>query len=227
MNSNGVCTFCGKTFSKTAMKNHLDSCEQMKASSETAEKLKSKKARLLHLVVEGRYSPEYWIHVEAREDATLKDLDDFLRQIWLECCGHLSVFTIEGEKYLCEVIEPPIFDFEHEKGMDAKIGDVLKPGMSFAHEYDFGTTTELKLRVASERKGERGSKRVRLMARNTPPPITCSVCGKTATQVCTQCIYDGTGWLCDECASNHKCGEEMLLPVVNSPRVGMCGYTGE
>jgi len=35
------------------------------------------------------------------------------------------------------------------------------------------------------------------------------------------------GWLCDECAPKHKCGEDMLLPVVNSPRVGKCGYTGD
>ena len=37
---------------------------------------------------------------------------------------------------------------------------------------------------------------------------------------------EGEGWVCDECAPKHKCGEDMLLPVVNSPRVGMCGYTG-
>lgn len=227
MVSSGVCSFCRKAISKAAMRNHLDLCEQSKASSETLGGLKAKKAKFLHLEVEGRYSPEYWIHLKVRADTTLKKLDDFLRGIWLECCGHLSAFTIEGERYVCEVIEHPLFYFEGEKGMDAKIGDVLKPGMSFSHEYDFGTTTELKLRVLSESMGERGSERVRLMARNIPPMITCSVCGKTATQVCTQCIYDGVGWLCDECARKHKCGEEMLLPVVNSPRVGMCGYTGE
>jgi len=26
---------------------------------------------------------------------------------------------------------------------------------------------------------------------------------------------------------DHERGEKMLLPVVNSPRVGMCGYTGQ
>ena len=25
---------------------------------------------------------------------------------------------------------------------------------------------------------------------------------------------------------NHDCGEEAILPVVNSPRMGVCGYTG-
>ena len=55
----------------------------------------------------------------------------------------------------------------------------------------------------------------------------CGVCGKPATQVCTECMWENTGWLCDECASKHDTDEEMFLPVVNSPRVGMCGYTGE
>jgi len=32
--------------------------------------------------------------------------------------------------------------------------------------------------------------------------------------------------VCEGCAGEHECGEEMLLPVVNSPRVGMCGYEG-
>ena len=27
-------------------------------------------------------------------------------------------------------------------------------------------------------------------------------------------------------AVGHECGQEMLLPVVNSPRVGVCGYVG-
>jgi hypothetical protein len=27
-------------------------------------------------------------------------------------------------------------------------------------------------------------------------------------------------------SEEHECGEEALLPVVNSPRMGMCGYTG-
>lgn len=34
------------------------------------------------------------------------------------------------------------------------------------------------------------------------------------------------GRLCDTCAESYECGEEMLLPVVNSPRVGMCAYDG-
>ena len=31
--------------------------------------------------------------------ATLEELDHYLRTIWLECCGHLSQFTIGGMLY--------------------------------------------------------------------------------------------------------------------------------
>ena len=47
-----------------------------------------------------------------------------------------------------------------------------------------------------------------------------------ATNICCHCIYDGDGWLCDACLDKHECGEEMFLPVVNSPRVGVCAFEG-
>ncbi len=82
------------------------------------------------------------------------------------------------------------------------------------------------IKVISDREVEAKGKAIQVLARNTPPVILCEECGKPATNVCSQCIFDGKGWLCDDCAEEHECGEEMLLPVVNSPRVGMCAYTG-
>ncbi|MBI5416950.1 hypothetical protein HZA55_03240, partial [Candidatus Poribacteria bacterium] len=49
---------------------------------------------------------------------------------------------------------------------------------------------------------------------------------KQATKVCSECIYDDKGWVCDDHADTHECGEDMLLPVVNSPRIGVCAYSG-
>jgi hypothetical protein len=164
------------------------------------------------------------MHLLVRADASLMELDRFLRAIWLECCGHLSAFTIHGDRYASD----PIEDLD-EEDMDATIREVLSPGAEFLHEYDYGSTTELALKVVSEYTGRpsSGEAPVQLLARNEPPPLACGVCGRPATHVCTQCIDLGEGWLCDECAQDHECGEEMLLPVVNSPRVGICGYTGE
>ncbi|MBS3907145.1 MAG: hypothetical protein KGZ49_08940 [Syntrophaceae bacterium] len=220
--SKGKCSFCNATFSKAAITKHLKSCEQRKAVSETSsEKRKLQKTKGFHLVVEGRGLPEYWMHLSVPAKTTLEGLDGFLRDIWLECCGHLSAFTIEGTRYSIS----PMREYD-ERGMKVALGDVLGPGMKFYHEYDFGTTTELTLRVASELEGEAKSMSVQLLARNDPPSIACESCGKIAAQVCAECIWSGKGWLCDECARKHECSEEMLLPVVNSPRVGMCGYTG-
>src|SRR6266699_6043638 len=57
--------------------------------------------------------------------------------------------------------------------------------------------------------------------------VTVRSQGCSPTHICTQCIYKDKGYLCDTCARSHKCGEEMLLPLVNSPRAGVCGYTGQ
>jgi hypothetical protein len=171
------------------------------------------------------------MHLEVPADATLKGLDMFLRDIWLECCGHMSAFTIGETRYITGAgIDAMWVDMgfvpRGEESMDVTLGEVLHPGMKFYHEYDFGTTTELTLKVLSEREGRTRGKSARILGRNEPPLIPCESCGKAATQVCSECIWSGKGWLCDGCAGKHECGEEMLLPVVNSPRVGMCGYTG-
>ncbi|MBM3128940.1 MAG: plasmid pRiA4b ORF-3 family protein [Chloroflexi bacterium] len=214
--SQGKCNLCGKSFSKQAMTRHLDKCK--------TEHLAKGSARILQLQIEGRGASEYWLHVEAPANASLQTLDRFLRDIWLECCGHLSMFTIAGQVYDVAP-EPDPWSGRKPKGMSAKLGDVLAPGHKFTHEYDFGTTTELALKVVAERQG--ATKRIEILARNDPPMIPCAQCGKPAIQVCSMCIYEGPkAWLCDEHAEEHDCGEDYFLPVVNSPRVGMCGYTG-
>ncbi|MBI4745083.1 MAG: hypothetical protein HY786_00695 [Deltaproteobacteria bacterium] len=221
--SEGKCIFCSDTFSKAAMTRHLQSCKQRKAVIEALPvKGRTKSARIFHILVEGRYLPEYWMHIEAPANATLEDLDSFLRETWLECCGHLSAFRIGGVSYSA--------DTDNEFGdedIERVLGDVLSPGLKFYHEYDFGTTTELTLRVVSEREGVFKGKSVQLMARNNPPLIMCESCGKAAASIiCAECSWSGGGWLCDRCAKGHECGEDMFLPVVNSPRAGECGYVG-
>lgn len=220
--SRGTCNLCHATFSKAAMTKHVMACiQRTTVSTPSSGKRSPQKTPVIHLVLEGRHLPMYWMHLEIHADATLGQLDGFLRHTWLECCGHLSAFTIQGESYSSgpeEMID--------DEGMGITLREVLKPGTKFYHEYDFGTTTELTLKVVAEREGERRGKPIQLLARNDPPVIPCGECGKSATHVCSQCSYEAEGWLCDRCADEHKCGEEMFLPVVNSPRVGMCGYEG-
>jgi hypothetical protein len=188
------------------MGKHLTTCIPMHI-----EKSKDKKAKpFFHVVVKSPYTSLYWMHLKVSADADLGDLDSFLRDIWLECCGHMSAFSIEDE----------------ELDMDEIVEDIFKPGLKIRHEYDFGSTTELLISVIGEYKGPVKEK-IELLARNEPPQILCNECGKVpAVEICTECSWSGKGWLCKSCAKKHKCGEDMMLPVVNSPRTGVCGYTG-
>jgi hypothetical protein len=217
--STGKCRLCGQSFSKQAMTRHLSKC----LNKHVADKPWIRKPQhWLHLVIEG--GGPYWLHLEVRGSATLEELDGFLRDLWLECCGHLSAFRIEDKSYSIAPDDTGWADQE-EEDMQVPVERVLRPGMHAEYEYDFGTTTKLQIKVVGERTGAALAKeRVLLLARNEPPAIACGVCGAPATQVDTEQAWQGEGWLCDACAA--KADSEMLLPVVNSPRTGVCGYTG-
>jgi len=70
---------------------------------------------------------------------------------------------------------------------------------------------------------------ISLLARNGPPAEVCQECGQPAAWICLECAYEHNqpGMLCDAHADGHphdNYGEPM--PLVNSPRVGLCGYEG-
>jgi len=235
----GTCFLCGGTFARRGLTRHLATC---RAKHPSAADVPAE--RILHLIVEGKYQPDYYLHIEVPATATFGELDSFLRAIWLECCGHLSGFRLAGSSGAAM----PDFDLDAGEieamirqaaaGLFAtspdddnrlfgqQLGQRLQVGSTFEHDYDYGTTTELSLRVMADEQAVPRGAGVYLMARNNPPEIACAECGKPATEVCTECVWDGWGTLCDDCAAEHECGEEMLLPLVNSPRTGMCGYGG-
>jgi hypothetical protein len=217
--SDGKCLLCGETVSKRMIKKHLDKCRVI--SGECVAEDNDKSGKYYCFAVQGLHDPKYWIYMDIFVGSTLDALDGFLRDIWLECCGHLSAFEINGQ-YFSSSPDRSLGD----KSMNIRLEKILEVGTQFKYEYDFGSTTSLKLKVVSEYYGKKRKRSVKLLARNHQPDIQCSCCGKPATNVCCECIYDDTGWLCDDCAKEHECGEEMLLPVVNSPRVGVCAYAG-
>ncbi len=222
----GQCYLCRGRFSKRGMSRHLKSCTANHSAFASAVKVmtaeeKTKIQDCLHVRVEGRHLPEYWMHLEVPASATLYDLDLFLRDIWLECCGHLSLFTINGQGYSRE----PDDEF-YDKGMDVPLNRVVSAGEYFNYEYDFGSTTELTLRLVGKINKCSSGKKISILARNEHPQYRCSYCENIAVQICAECQWDSGGWLCEKCAEEHECDEDMLLPVVNSPRVGVCAYRG-
>lgn len=206
MISKGKCRVCNKDFSRSGMEKHLLSCVKNNGKEKV-------------FLIKAEAGP-FWVYLEIEAKKTLKQLDKFLRDLWLECCGHLSSFTINNQRY--NIYEEEL-DYD-EKDMNVKLNGVLKPGLKFDYEYDFGTTTELSLKCLKEKEGNKG---ITIIARNDPVDFKCEICGAEAKEVCTQCIWDGRGFVCRKCIKKHKCAEPYFLPVVNSPRMGMCGFTGE
>ena len=210
------------------MTKHLQSC--VKRQEAVGKESSAKRSKIYGLKVWAAYNPAYWLFLEAAESTKLEDLDDFLRKTWLECCGHLSAFTIQDVRYEVETGEPDFmaktFDEEESKTMDISLGSVLSSGMVFHYEYDFGSTTDLDLKVLWEREGRLNKKGVTVLSRNEPIGFKCAACGQPAESVCTECGDEKAASYCRACAAKHECSEEMLLPVVNSPRMGVCGYVG-
>jgi hypothetical protein len=177
--------------------------------------------------------PGYWLEIEMRSEATLDSLDRFLRHIWVECCGHLSQFSAGDVDYVSAGSDSGFtspFGGRTERSMSTRLRDVLRASDgTILYEYDFGSTTRLKLAVKGERTGRIGRQAVRLLARNTPLVWPCGECGEPAAFVCSYCRDDASHpFLCAKHAKRHPCERgEGLMPIVNSPRTGVCGYAME
>ena len=165
--------------------------------------------------------------------ATLKELDDYLRAIWLECCGHLSAFEIAGVSY--GNTSDPWGESVGPLMGAVKVSSVFRTGLEIAYEYDFGTTSELTIKVMAQRDGKPLTEHpILLMARNNFEQPPCMICGQPAAWLCLQCMYDSENEACQFCeehiyehmAENGHNDYGGPMPIVNSPRTGMCGYSG-
>jgi hypothetical protein len=115
--------------------------------------------------------------------------------------------------------------------MYRKIGQVLGENTELTHIYDFGSSTETAVKVVDVREGKPLSKHpIYLMARNDIPNIACDECGKPAQWLREDYEYHSGDWLTALCNDHVEkfSGENYGEPfkMVNSPRLGVCGYMG-
>lgn len=205
----GICSYCKTEITKNSRSiiNHVLNCTEVIESAN-----KNLKAFMI-ILIEDKYNPDYWLVIKAKSDLTMKKIDQFLRDIWVECCGHLSGFSYS----------------DSEIGMTRKLYDVFEKGYKIDYIYDYGSSTEITLSLIEEIE-DYNDKDIQILMRNKVIDYRCSYCGNTAVAICPYCVYEDDGFLCESCIENHKCvieeGEDIISPLVNSPRAGECGYCG-
>lgn len=206
--TSGVCTCCSNEIPKNSRSilSHLSNCHGRHVSKNPGA------TDYLLLLIQGKYAPQYWLVIKAKPDITMKRIDKFIRDIWVECCGHLSEFsdtysTIPKTRLLAQV-------FSEARKVD--------------YVYDFGSSTELSLSMIQTMQ-DVDEKEIQILFRNKEVAFECSSCSNKAVAICPYCVDEGEGFLCQSCIDKHKCvqdeGEDLLSPLVNSPRAGVCGYT--
>ena len=162
----GICAFCGAIVTKRGSYKHLDKCQKWQEALGAAAASSRSEETLWLLRVQDAYNKDYWLNLEMVGSASLEKLDYYLRAIWLECCGHLSEFTIGGWG-------------GQQIGKNRKADTVFEPGVVLRHLYDFGTTSETDIKVIGFREGKAIFKNsIALLARNQMPEVTCQECGK-------------------------------------------------
>jgi hypothetical protein len=216
--STGECAYCGAEIAKNGVSKHLSACSERQAILQKAERKKGASETLYHLrVQDATAAADFWLDLEMRGAKTLKDLDSYLRRIWLECCGHMSQFSVGGWQ-------------GEEISKSRKADDVFKHENELTHIYDFGTESVTLIKVVDSRQGKPTTTRpIALMARNLMPESKCIECKQPAIWLCMECLIEENKWgtWCDEHAEDHdhdNYGEP--VPLVNSPRLGLCGYDG-
>jgi hypothetical protein len=116
--------------------------------------------------------------------------------------------------------------------INQKVNKVFHKDLKLKYDFDFVSLTELELTVLDEYP-IRADKKIVLLSRNEPFEWMCDLCQKEpATQVCTvHQLTKEDSLFCDKCAEKHAetCSDfadHASLPVVNSPRMGICAYKG-
>lgn len=199
----GTCFLCHQIFTSRAIARHLNEyIDKVILTPKTTDKL----IEIFRIKLSA--GPLFWLYVDIPATASLENLDHFLRTTWLECCSHLSQFMVHGEGI---------------EDMSKSIHRMFTKGTLFSYQYDFGSTTELEGKVIAIYQGHLNEK-VHCLARNSMPTFHCNTCSRAAESICSICF----DCCCKKCRQKHGCRDnEVMLPVVNSPRMGICGYTGE
>jgi len=203
------CYYCNKELTEKTIKRHMKNCSEMERKIEELSAVDKKQRNQFIIAIKPKYNGnEYCIYLSIDENLSLIHIDQFMRDIWLECCGHLSAFKISGKFY-------------QDYSMNTKLKDILAVNEKFEYEYDFGSTTYLTLEVVDIIKVPASFSQIEIIARNHEVKHLCEICGTDAGYF----NYENDQWQCKKCIDKDS---DMIskFNYCNSPRDGVCCYEG-
>src|SRR6266849_5946883 len=158
--SKGICNFCKGEFEKAKMTQHLKYCKQRGA--ETAEEEEEEEFNVDELLE--TFPPESLNMLpknflsELKKFESIDDLVTYLKEK-LNSMPKRGVPHSQEEwneyraRYFQAQILEALLEMVEDRSLDALLEKVLKVGQKFSYEYDFGSSTDLTLKVLSEREG--------------------------------------------------------------------------
>ena len=136
----GKCYYCGKELTERTIKRHMKNCSEMKkVIEEKMENAKGIREQFLISIKDKKAPSKYCIYMSIDAGLHLEHLDKFIRDIWVECCDHLSAFYIDKKEYGS--------NSDGQYKMNFHLKDILSVNQKFEYKYDFDSTTCLVLEV--------------------------------------------------------------------------------
>ena len=135
------CLGCQKTLNTKGARTHLKSCI---ARAE----IRTSKPMLLVSATAGYDDTKtvYALYTLMPKNATLRDIDELLRETWLECCWHLSSFDSGGTHFVSDGFDTGLFDHD-DPSFDHHAAWAIPSGTEAEYQYDMGDSTDLTVRV--------------------------------------------------------------------------------
>ncbi|EFA77942.1 hypothetical protein PPL_08587 [Heterostelium album PN500] len=174
------------------------------------------------IVFGDRVATEYWMNVLIPCDTPVYEVEEFLKDIWLECCGHMT--TWEGLKNGVGEFKDIYGGNEEPDEKDVAISECVDLGGTVSMDYDMGTTTTVNLMFYEKINVKMDDPGIRVLIRNTINKPNCKECKKPNHPVhytCDDCDYSK---MCEECGDGEH-EEHSKTTISNSPRSGSCGYS--
>jgi hypothetical protein len=193
------CEYCHKKFGCRIIFDHYGECLKNLH--------KEKSGYFVRFFSHGIRGDVYFIYVCIGLNCKFSDIDEFLKKIWCECCGHMSEFNL----------------FENGVGPIGEVKKTFKLSKykiddRFEYQYDMGSTTTIYFEILDKFTGKEKTSEIEILKRNEIPKIICENCDNEAK------YYDGENdeFVCEDCSKEIE--EDTRLNIVNSPRTGVCGY---